>query len=92
MTQNFIDKNKVRYFDDQIKSGNFDTSEPKYQIAGYIYDNVYYVTEGHHRMLSALMKWKDSGDYGIVDDLIKYGHWENIRKKPTESYNFCKYL
>ncbi|EIJ42389.1 hypothetical protein BegalDRAFT_1505 [Beggiatoa alba B18LD] len=43
---------------DQIKNdmlnGNFNYSELRAQIAGYLDDGKYYVTEGHHRMTAAL--------------------------------------
>jgi uncharacterized protein (DUF1015 family) len=83
-TQDFIDSNKITNISNDMRNDNYDFNENK--IAGYLHNNIYYVTEGHHRITSALRLWKKSGDYTFVEQLIENGLWYSIKKEPYPKY------
>jgi hypothetical protein len=73
---------------DQIRAdmvaGRFD------YLAGRIFglrdgDGVYYVKDGHHRMVAAMEIYKKTGDPSIVLSLLHFGKWDNTVSIPNDS-------
>lgn len=81
-TQDFIDRNKVNSIKESMLRGEYKFDVPNNIIACYTKDNIYYITEGHHRMSAALSIWKETGNW-LISNSIKY----EINKIP-HSYNF----
>lgn len=87
MTQSFIDKNKVNEIKKSMESNTYDYDLDDNRIGIEIYNNVYYVSEGHHRMQAALEMWKSTGDYTPVENLVKKAVCYDIKYKPV-NYRF----
>lgn len=87
MTQSFIDNVKVLDIKSKMTSKIFDFKKDDNKIGYEFLENVYYITEGHHRMQAALELWKETGNYEYVRNLIKNGLKWDIKKKPN-SYRF----
>lgn len=87
MTQNYIDKSKVNSIKKSMFDNKYDFDDPSNKIAYEIYDDVYYITEGHHRMQAALEVWVETNDYSCVENLIYNAIGYKINKKPI-SFRF----
>lgn len=87
MTQSSLNKDKVKEIKNKMISGDFDFTKDENKIGYEFLENVYYITEGHHRMQAALEIWKENGNYECVRNLIKNGLKWIIKKKPN-SYRF----
>lgn len=74
---------------DQIKSdmraGQYTFHERRGQIGG-VRDRrgIYYVIEGHHRMVAALEWFHESGDATGVLELVRWGQWTELEKSPSD--------
>src|SRR6185312_8600418 len=70
---------------DQVKSdmraGRYAFDERRGQIGG-VRDRrgIYYVIEGHHRMVAALELLYESGDAAAVWELLRWGRWTELDK------------
>jgi hypothetical protein len=82
-TQTTVDKDKVGLIlNDMVnKKYNFESNDGR--IAGYIWEDKYIVTEGHHRMAAAMSHGKSS-----VERLIENGIWTKVDKKPYDMMRF----
>jgi len=80
-TQTHIDKNKVDNIKKDMEFGLFNPSLDKNKIAVEIYNNVIYITEGHHRYYAAYILDKTKGT-NWCSDLLKWALRYNINKKP----------
>lgn len=87
MTQSSVDKSKVEQMKKSMKSNSFDFTIDNNKIGYEVFNDTYYVTEGHHRMQAALEIWKETSDYSFVENLIKNGLRYDISKKP-QSFRF----
>jgi hypothetical protein len=87
MTQFGVDRNKSQKIKESMKSGNYDFEIDSNRIGFEIFNNVFYITEGHHRMQAALEIWKETKDYSFVERLIENGLKWSINKLP-KSYRF----
>ena len=68
-----------------MQRGDFDYSQPKATLIGYVDDRgTYYLTDGHHRVNAALEIWWETGNRDCLDRLIAAGAWH--RRKPESSY------
>jgi filamentous hemagglutinin len=45
---------------------------------------VYYVVEGHHRMVAAMEMYKESGDPTFLLELLRRGDWDNVPFTPVD--------
>lgn len=86
-TQSLIDDLKVKSIKETMINGLYDFEDPNNIIACYVKDNIYYITEGHHRMQAALNIWRETGNYSFVDELIINSIKYETNKIPP-SYNF----
>jgi filamentous hemagglutinin len=87
MTQFGVDRNKSQKIKESMKSGNYDFEKDSNRIGFETFNNVFYITEGHHRMQAALELWKETKYYSFVDKLIQNGLRCDINKLP-KSYRF----
>lgn len=87
MTQFGVDRNKSQKIKESMRSGNYDFEKDSNRIGFEAFNNVFYITEGHHRMQAALELWKETKDYSFVDKLIQNGLRWDINKLP-KSYRF----
>lgn len=87
MTQYFIDESKVDSIKKSMINGDYNFDENNNIIGVEIFNNVYYITEGHHRMNAALKIWSEYNDYSFVEKLISNSKKYIIKKKPL-SYKF----
>ena len=81
-TQTSYDQEKVDKIYQAISNNKYDFNSPKGIIAGYIHNDKYYITEGHHRILAALKYWRRYNDYKPVDNMIQNGIFTKSDKKP----------
>lgn len=88
MTQNFLDKSKVEAIKKQMTSNKFNFMDDKNKIAYDFINNVYYITEGYHRMQAALEIWKESENYEYIKKLISNGIKYEVNKPPYKSWRF----
>lgn len=87
MTQSGIDRIKVDQLKNSMKSNSFDFTINSNRIGFEVFNNTFYITEGHHRMHAALEIWKETNDYSFVEGLILNGLRYTISKCPI-SYRF----
>jgi hypothetical protein len=45
---------------------------------------VYYVKDGHHRMVAAMEIYKETGDATPVLELIRWGKWDESDHRPID--------
>ncbi len=75
---------------DQIKAdmlaGRFVFSESQTRIDG-LRDRrgVYYVKDGHHRMVAAMEIYRESGEPYFVLELVRWGRWNDTRHAPNDA-------
>lgn len=84
--QNGFDLSKVNKIYLDIKNNDYDYFKENGIISGCRDNNIFYITEGNHRMLAALKYYKDSGDYLPVEKLIKNGIFNDT--KPINYFKF----
>ena len=66
--------------------GTFDFSLPKNQVGGFVDSNgIYYMGEGHHRMVAAQEIYKETGDAKYINKLIENGSWTRTNSPPTDA-------
>ena len=82
MTQFGVDRNKSQKIKESMKSGNYVFEKDSNRVGFEIFNNVFYITEGHHRIQAALELWKETKDYSFVDKLIQNGLRWDINKLP----------
>jgi len=75
-TQTDFNREKIDKIFKDICDNKYDYFSDNGKIAGYFYKGKYYITEGHHRILSALKYWRKYSDYKPVDKMIKGGNFE----------------
>jgi len=87
MTQNFIDTNKVKSIKKSLYENTYDYNKDSNIIAYEFLNNIYYITEGHHRIQASLELWKETKDYSYTENLIKKGLKYSVNKAPI-NFNF----
>ncbi len=68
-----------------MRAGVYAFQERRGQIGG-VRDRhgVYYVIEGHHRIVAALEWLLESGDATAVFSLLRWGWWTELEKPPSD--------
>ena len=74
---------------DQIKAdmlaGRFAFGESAARLDG-VRDRrgVYYVKDGHHRMVAAMEIYRETGDSHFVLELVRWGRWNDTERAPID--------
>jgi|GEM_PF-6378767 len=67
-----------------MKNGTYEYTAARGIIAGYKDSKgVYYVSEGHHRMVAAQQIFNTTGDAGPLNKLIANGIWTKVKTAPA---------
>lgn len=100
-TKTSYDKEEINKIFQDIDNDEYNFHSPSGTIAGYIHDDIYYITDGNHKILAALRYWYRYNNYLPVEKLIKNGMFTNkrpdsirgliIRKFPKKLFQQSKY-
>jgi hypothetical protein len=75
---------------DNIKAdmlaGRYAYQEPRGRIGGFRdRKGTYHVGAGHHRMAAAMEIYRETGDLGAVQQLLRWGRWDEVESAPVDS-------
>jgi hypothetical protein len=68
------------------RNGTYAFQEPRGRIGG-VRDKrgVYYVIEGHHRVVAAIEILGETGDASLLTALLQFGKWDEVGRPPMGS-------
>ena len=68
-----------------MRVGRYSFQERRGQIGG-VRDRrgIYYVVEGHHRLVAALELFRETSDERAVLELLRWGRWTDVQKPPSD--------
>ena len=79
-------KAKVQEYYNKMKTGNFDPTLKKNMVGGFTKNGNYIIGEGHHRVAAAIAYGMRTGNYTILESLIRGGLWtRNPNYKITQN-------